>query len=112
MPNERIAMSLSLESPTDDTDWATLEALGVALAESLPVRAIVTVLHAWQVSLVDRVCGPSGEPVRGLPAPFGCPRCHAREDFARKGRRNRLRRLDTYHRHDPVPAVAGPLPRL
>ncbi|WP_370325851.1 transposase [Euzebya sp.] len=86
---------MSIDSPSDETDWAALEALGVALAETLPVRAIVTLLHAWQVRLVDRVCGPSGEPVRGLPAPFACTRCDAAEDFARKGRRNRLRRLDT-----------------
>lgn len=33
--------------------------------------------------------------MRGLPAPFACPRCGAEEDFARKGRRCRLRRLDT-----------------
>lgn len=88
-------LTVSIDSPTDDTGWAALEALGVALAKSLPVRAIVTVLHVWQVRLVDRVCGPSGEPVRGLAAPLACTRCGAEEDFARKGRRNRLRRLDT-----------------
>jgi hypothetical protein len=93
--DERTQLTVSIDSPTDDTDWATLEALGVALAESLPVRAIVTLLHCWQVRLIDRVCGPSGTPVQGLPAPFACPRCGADADFARKGRRCRLRRLDT-----------------
>ncbi|HUG82954.1 MAG TPA: hypothetical protein VMM13_00230 [Euzebya sp.] len=88
-------MTVSIDSPTDDTDWAALEALGIALAESLPVRAIVALLHAWQVRLIDRVCGPSGAPVHGLAAPFACPGCEAEEDFARKGRRNRLRRIDT-----------------
>lgn len=31
----------------------------------------------------------------GLPAPFACPGCEAREDFVRKGRPTRLRRFDT-----------------
>jgi hypothetical protein len=88
-------MSLSIEAPTDQTDWAALEALGVTLAKTLPVRAIVTVLHLMQVRLTDRVCGPSGSPIHGRPAPFACPGCEAQHDFARKGRRNRLRRLDT-----------------
>lgn len=46
MHSDRTHLTVSIDSPTDDTDWAALEALGVALAESLPVRAIVTLLHA------------------------------------------------------------------
>lgn len=95
MHPDRIPISVSIEAPTDDTDWAALEALGVELAKTLPTRAITTLLHAWQIRLIDAVCGPWGEPVHGLPAPFACTRCHAEEDFARKGRRSRLRRLDT-----------------
>lgn len=58
MHEDRIHLSVSVEAPSDTTDWAAIEALGVAMAATLPVRAVVTLLHAWQVRLLDRVCGP------------------------------------------------------
>src|SRR5664280_2429915 len=42
-----------------------------------------------------RACGPRWAPVRCLLAPFACPGCGAREDFARKGKRTRPRKLHT-----------------
>jgi hypothetical protein len=41
------------------------------------------------------VCGRRWYPQRVLSAPFACPGCGARNDFARKGHRSRARRLDT-----------------
>jgi hypothetical protein len=93
------SFTLSLEvGPIDESaSWAQWEALGVALARELPVRALTTLAHEVQQRLLARVCGPRWRPQRHLPAPFTCPRegCGATGDFARKGVRSRLRRLDT-----------------
>src|SRR5664279_3515884 len=43
----------------------------------------------------EEACGPRWAPVRGRLAPFACPGCGAREDFARKGKRTRPRKLHT-----------------
>lgn len=66
-------MTVTIDAPTGETDWAALESLGVELAETLPSRAMNTLLHAWQVHLVDAVCCPWREPVHWLPAPFAYP---------------------------------------
>lgn len=98
MRDER-SFTLSLEvDPIDATaSWAEWEALGADLARVLPARALTTMLHEFQHRLLQQVCGPRWRPQRHLPAPFACPHddCGATSDFARKGRRSRLRRLDT-----------------
>jgi hypothetical protein len=52
-------------------------------------------LEDAQERLIEAACGPRRMPVRGLKAPFACPRCAARDDFARKGNRTRPRKLHT-----------------
>ena len=65
------------------------------MSREVPLRALEATLADAQERLIDAVCGPRWAPVRGLPAPFGCPRCGKAEDFARKGKRTRKRRLHT-----------------
>jgi hypothetical protein len=88
---------LEVDEIDESASWAVWEALGVDLARRLPSRALATMLAEFQHRLLERVCGARWQPQRGLPAPFACPNpaCGAESDFARKGRRSRLRRLDT-----------------
>src|SRR4051812_41594485 len=65
------------------------------MREELPAAALAAALEELQDRLIDQVCGPKWLPVRGLPAPFGCPGCGVMSDFARKGKRTRPRRFDT-----------------
>ena len=65
------------------------------MSHEVPARALALVLEDAQERLIEAACGPRWTPVRGLTAPFGCPGCGARDDFARKGRRTRPRKLHT-----------------
>ena len=77
------------------SSWMEFESLAVAMSREVPLRALEETLGDAQERLIDSVCGPRWVPVRGLPAPFACPRCEMAEDFARKGRRTRKRKLHT-----------------
>lgn len=90
-------LAVTIESPSLGalSSWDAFESLAVQMAKDLPRQALAEVLDEAQERLVDSVCGPRWAPVRGLPAPFSCPGCGAREDFARKGRRTRPRVLHT-----------------
>ena len=92
-----INLALSIEAPDlgEQSSWSGFESLAVQMAEELPAAALAAALDELQERLIDQVCGPKWAPVRGLPAPFGCPNCGAVSDFARKGRRTRPRRFDT-----------------
>ncbi|MGH4016805.1 MAG: hypothetical protein ACRDSL_23305 [Pseudonocardiaceae bacterium] len=65
------------------------------MSREVPLRALEEALADAQERLIDSVCGPRWSPVRDLPAPFACPRCGTAEDFARKGKRTRKRKLHT-----------------
>jgi hypothetical protein len=88
---------VTVDLPTLDeaTGWSGFEAWAVAMRDELPAAALAEALDRLPEELIDRVCGPRWLPVRGLPAPFGCPGCGARQDFARKDKRTRPRRFDT-----------------
>jgi hypothetical protein len=90
-------LSLEVDEIDESASWAVWEALGAELSKCLPARALTTVLAEFQHRLLERVCGARWRPQRDLAAPFACPNeaCGAESDFARKGRRSRLRRLDT-----------------
>lgn len=75
--------------------WRDWEAFGVAFAREAPAQALTMLADEVQDRMLDEVCGARWRPARGRAAPFGCPRCGCRSDFARKGRRSRPRRLDT-----------------
>jgi len=89
-------LALTIEMPPlDASSWEMFESLAVQMSREVPSRALAEALHEAQERLIDSVCGPRWAPVRGLAAPFACPGCGAREDFARKGRRTRPRKLRT-----------------
>jgi hypothetical protein len=90
-------LALTIETPPlgAASSWSAFESLAVQMARDLPRQALAEALDEAQERLIDGVCGPRWAPVRGLPAPFACPGCGAREDFARKGRRTRPRVLHT-----------------
>lgn len=92
-----INLALSIEAPDLDelSSWSMFESLAVQMSQELPAVALAAALDELQERLIDQVCGPKWAPARGLPAPFACPGCGAGIDFARKGRRTRLRRFDT-----------------
>lgn len=95
MPLTTLALTAELPELGESLTWPRLEAWAVAMREELPAAALAAALEELQDRLIDRVCGPKWLPVRDLPAPFGCPGCGVMSDFARKGKRTRLRRLDT-----------------
>jgi len=90
-------LTLTIEPGVLDarSSWMEFESLAVAMSREVPLRALEETLADAQERLIDSVCGPRWAPVRDLAAPFGCPRCGAREDFARKGKRTRKRKLHT-----------------
>lgn len=92
-----VNLALSIDAPDLDAfaSWSAFESLAVQMSKELPAQALAQALDELQERLIDSTCGPKWSPARGLPAPFSCPRCRAGEDFARKGRRTRLRRFDT-----------------
>jgi hypothetical protein len=92
-----IKLALSIEAPELDasSSWSAFESLAVQMSKDVPTEALAQALDELQERLIDQVCGPKWAPARHLPAPFACPGCGAGDDFARKGRRTRLRRFDT-----------------
>jgi hypothetical protein len=90
-----LALAAELPELGESLTWSQLEAWAVAMREELPAAALAAALEDLQDRLIDQVCGPKWLPVRDLPAPFGCPGCGVMSDFARKGKRTRLRRFDT-----------------
>ncbi|MGH3838757.1 MAG: ISH6 family transposase [Pseudonocardiaceae bacterium] len=90
-------LSLTVEPGVLDarSSWAEFESLVVEMSREVGLRALEETLADAQERLIDSVCGPRWVPVRGLPAPFACPRCERVEDFARKGTRTRRRKLHT-----------------
>ena len=90
-------LTLSIEpGPLDArSSWTEFESLAVAMSREVPLRALEDTLSDAQERLIDSVCGQRWAPARGLAAPFACPRCGVREDFARKGKRTRRRKLHT-----------------
>jgi len=90
-------LTLTIEPGVLDarSSWMEFESLAVQMSREVPLRALEETLADAQERLIDSVCGPRWAPVRDLAAPFGCPRCGAREDFARKGKRTRKRKLHT-----------------
>jgi hypothetical protein len=90
-----LALTAELPRLGESLTWSQLEAWAVAMREELPAAALAAALEDLQDRLIDQVCGPKWLPVRDLPAPFGCPGCAVMSDFARKGKRTRLRRFDT-----------------
>jgi hypothetical protein len=90
-----LALTAELPELGESLTWSQLEAWAVAMREELPAAALAAALEDLQDRLIDQVCGPKWLPVRDLPAPFGCPGCGVMNDFARKGKRTRLRRFQT-----------------
>lgn len=95
-----ISVTLSAELPELDESrrsltWAQVESWAVAMRDEVPAAVLAAGLEQLQDRLIDRVCGPRWLPVRDLPAPFACPGCGVMQDFARKGKRSRPRRIDT-----------------
>lgn len=90
-----LALTAELPELGESLSWSQLEAWAVAMREEVPAAALAAALEDLQDRLIDQVCGPKWQPVRDLPAPFGCPGCGVMSDFARKGKRTRPRRFDT-----------------
>src|SRR5664280_2315809 len=90
-------VALTIEMPPLDASlsWNALESLVVGMSHEVPARALALALDDAQERLLQEACGPRWAPVRGRLAPFACPGCGAREDFARKGKRTRPRKLHT-----------------
>lgn len=90
-------LALTIDTPVlgESLSWNALESLVVAMSHEVPARALALALEDAQERLIEAACGPRWMPVRGLTAPFVCPGCGARDDFARKGKRTRLRKLHT-----------------
>ena len=86
-------LTLTIEPGALDarSSWMEFESLAVQMSREVPLRALEETLADAQERLIDSVCGPRWVPVRGLPAPFACPRCESAEDFVRKGKRTRKR---------------------
>jgi hypothetical protein len=95
VPLTTLALTAELPELGGSLTWSQLEAWAVAMREELPAAALAAALEDLQERLIDQVCGPKWLPVRDLPAPFGCPGCGVMSDFARKGKRTRLRRFTT-----------------
>src|ERR687893_424402 len=98
MPSISVTLSAELpdlgESP-GSLRWSQVEAWAVAMRDEAPAAVLAAGLEQVQDALIVKVCGPRWLPVRHLPAPFACPGCGAMQDFARKGKRTRPRRIDT-----------------
>lgn len=90
-------LALTIETPLLDvmSSWNVFESLVVQMSRDLPRQALAEALDEAQERLIDSVCGPRWAPVRGLAAPFACPKCQMDKDFARKGKRTRPRVLHT-----------------
>lgn len=90
-----LALTADVPALDEGCGWSEFESWLVAMREELPAAALAAALEEAQEKLIDSVCGPKWMPTRGLSAPFACPRCRVAEDFARKGRRTRPRKIRT-----------------
>src|SRR5664280_774606 len=95
MSTSTVALTIEIPSLDASLSWNALESLVVGMSHEVPARALALALDDAQERLLQEACGPRWAPVRGLLAPFACPGCGAREDFARKGKRTRPRKLHT-----------------
>ena len=95
MSDTKLALTIDTPELGGSLSWHALESLMVAMSHQLPAQALAMALEDAQEQLVEAACGPRWMPVRGLVAPFGCTGCQVREDFARKGKRTRPRKLHT-----------------
>ena len=60
------------------SSWSEFESLAVQMSREVGLRALEATLADAQERLIDSVCGPRWSPVRGLAAPFACPRYERR----------------------------------
>src|SRR5450759_4849873 len=95
MSTSTVALTIEMPSLDASLSWNALESLVVGMSHEVPARALALALDDAQERLLQEACGPRWAPVRGRLAPFACPGCGAREDFARKGKRTRPRKLHT-----------------
>src|SRR5664280_2924986 len=95
MSTSTVALTIEMPSLDASLSWNALESLVVGMSHEVPARALALALDDAQERLLQEACGPRWAPVRCLLAPFACPGCGAREDFARKGKRTRPRKLHT-----------------
>src|SRR5664280_511180 len=95
MSTSTVALTIEMPSLDASLSWNALESLVVGMSHEVPARALALALDDAQERLLQEACGPRWAPVRGRLAPFACPGCRAREDFARKGKRTRPRKLHT-----------------
>src|SRR5664280_2795300 len=95
MSTSTVALTIEIPSLDASLSWNALESLVVGMSHEVPARALALALDDAQERLLQEACGPRWAPVRGRLAPFACPGCGAREDFARKGKRTRPRKLHT-----------------
>src|SRR5674536_294522 len=95
MSTSTVALTIEMPSLDASLSWNALESLVVGMSHEVPARALALALDDAQERLLQEACGPRWAPVRGLLAPFACPGCGAREDFARKGKWTRPRKLHT-----------------
>src|SRR5674536_343258 len=95
MSTSTVALTIEMPSLDASLSWNALESLVVGMSYEVPARALALALDDAQERLLQEACGPRWAPVLGLLAPFACPGCGAREDFARKGKRTRPRKLHT-----------------
>src|SRR5664280_654041 len=85
MSTSTVALTIEMPSLDASLSWNALESLVVGMSHEVPARALALALDDAQERLLQEACGPRWAPVRGRLAPFACPGCGAREDFARKG---------------------------
>src|SRR5450759_2779563 len=95
MSTSTVALTIEMPSLDASLSWNALESLVVGMSHEVPARALALALDDAQERLLQEACGPRWAPGRGLLAPFACPGCGAREDFARTGKRTRPRQLHT-----------------
>src|SRR5674476_1339394 len=95
MSTSTVALTIEMPSLDASLSWNALESLVVGMSHEVPARALALALDDAQERLLQEAYGPRWAPVRGRLAPFACPGCGAREDFARKGKRTRPRKLHT-----------------
>src|SRR5659263_421305 len=95
MSTSTVALTIEMPSLDASLSWNALESLVVGMSHEVPARALALALDDAQERLLQEACGPRWAPVRGRLAPFACPGCGAREDFARKGKRTRPRKRRT-----------------
>jgi hypothetical protein len=90
-----LALTVDLPDLDASVSWSMFESMAVAMREQVPAAALAETLERLQAELIDRVCGTRWLPVRGLDAPFACPRCGVMRDFARAGKRSLPRKFRT-----------------